>query len=158
MNLGGGAHHAGREFSRGYCLFNDIAPAVDTLRQDGCARTALVVDCDVHQGDGTAHLLRPDPLAFTVSLHGVRNAWEGDRLGTDQVVNEAPRFPRSHHGRPAPPRPPRAGHAQRPRDPRVRHARGRLRPNVADIVDIHAATAAEVVTRTNGRAGSAQVG
>lgn len=73
MNLGGGSHHAGRDFARGYCLFNDIALAVDTLREAGSARTALVVDCDVHQGDGTAHLLGPEPLTFTLSLHGASN-------------------------------------------------------------------------------------
>jgi acetoin utilization deacetylase AcuC-like enzyme len=59
MNLGGGSHHAGRDVARGYCLFNDIAVATDTLREAGFARMALVVDCDVHQGDGTAHLLAP---------------------------------------------------------------------------------------------------
>jgi acetoin utilization deacetylase AcuC-like enzyme len=73
MNLGGGTHHAGRDFARGYCLFNDVALAVDVLRQEGVARRVVIVDCDVHQGDGTAHLLGPDPLAFTLSLHGARN-------------------------------------------------------------------------------------
>jgi acetoin utilization deacetylase AcuC-like enzyme len=73
INLGGGSHHAGRDFARGYCLFNDIALAVHTLRETGAIATALVVDCDVHQGDGTADLLGPDPSAFTLSLHGARN-------------------------------------------------------------------------------------
>ena len=73
MNLGGGTHHAGRDFARGYCLFNDVAVALAELRAAGRARRALVVDCDVHQGDGTAQLLGPDPEAFTVSLHGARN-------------------------------------------------------------------------------------
>ncbi len=73
INLGGGSHHAGRDFARGYCLFNDIALAVDTLREARLITRALVVDCDVHQGDGTAHLLGPDPLSFTVSLHGASN-------------------------------------------------------------------------------------
>ena len=73
LNLGGGTHHAGRAFARGYCLFNDVALAVSELRARGEARRALVVDCDVHQGDGTADLLGPDPDAFTVSLHGARN-------------------------------------------------------------------------------------
>jgi len=73
MNLGGGSHHAGRDFSRGYCLFNDIALALGSLREAHLARRALVVDCDVHQGDGTAQLLGPDPLTFTLSLHGARN-------------------------------------------------------------------------------------
>jgi acetoin utilization deacetylase AcuC-like enzyme len=73
LNLGGGNHHAGHAFARGYCLFNDIALTVSELRLAGLARRALVVDCDVHQGDGTADLLGPDPDAFTLSLHGARN-------------------------------------------------------------------------------------
>jgi acetoin utilization deacetylase AcuC-like enzyme len=56
LNLGGGTHHAGRDFARGYCLFNDVAVALAVLRSDGEAERALVVDCDVHQGDGTAHI------------------------------------------------------------------------------------------------------
>ena len=60
MNLGGGTHHAGRDFARGYCLFNDVAVALRVLRSEGLAERALVVDCDVHQGDGTAHLLAAD--------------------------------------------------------------------------------------------------
>jgi acetoin utilization deacetylase AcuC-like enzyme len=73
MNLGGGTHHAGRDFARGFCLFNDVAVATDVLRRAGRARRVLVVDCDVHQGDGTAQLLTADPEAFTLSLHGARN-------------------------------------------------------------------------------------
>jgi acetoin utilization deacetylase AcuC-like enzyme len=73
MNLGGGTHHAGRAFARGYCLFNDVVAALGELRATGLAERALVIDCDVHQGDGTADLLGPDPHAFTVSLHGARN-------------------------------------------------------------------------------------
>ena len=69
MNLGGGTHHAGRETARGYCLVNDVAVATAVLRPD----RVLVVDCDVHQGDGTAELLGPDPDAFTLSLHCARN-------------------------------------------------------------------------------------
>ena len=73
MNLGGGTHHAGRDFARGYCLFNDVALALDVLRGEAAVLRAVVVDCDVHQGDGTAQLLGPDPDAFTLSLHGARN-------------------------------------------------------------------------------------
>ena len=56
MNLGGGTHHAGRDFARGYCLFNDVAVALAELRREGLVDRAVVVDCDVHQGDGTAHI------------------------------------------------------------------------------------------------------
>jgi len=73
MNLGGGTHHAGRDFARGYCLFNDVAVALQVLRAEGLAERALIVDCDVHQGDGTADLFADDAAAFTLSLHCVRN-------------------------------------------------------------------------------------
>src|SRR3954451_4300736 len=73
MNLGGGTHHAGRAFARGYCLFNDVAVALAALRRDGLADRAVVVDCDVHQGDGTADVFMADERTFTLSLHGARN-------------------------------------------------------------------------------------
>ena len=73
MNLGGGTHHAGRDFARGYCLFNDVAVATRALRAAQVAERVLVVDCDVHQGDGTAQVLGPDDDAFALSLHGARN-------------------------------------------------------------------------------------
>jgi len=88
MNLGGGTHHAGRAFARGYCLFNDVAVALDRLRAEGEAGRALVVDCDVHQGDGTADLLGPDPDCFTLSLHGARN-YPFQRVPSDLDVDLA---------------------------------------------------------------------
>ena len=86
MNLGGGTHHAGHDFARGYCLFNDVAVTVARLRVEGLARRALVVDCDVHQGDGTAQILGPDPEAFTLSLHGARN-YPFERIPSDLDVD-----------------------------------------------------------------------
>jgi acetoin utilization deacetylase AcuC-like enzyme len=86
MNLGGGTHHAGRDFARGYCLFNDVVVTLSRLRAEGLARRALVVDCDVHQGDGTAQLLGPDPDAFTLSLHGARN-YPFERIPSDLDVD-----------------------------------------------------------------------
>src|SRR3954453_13655455 len=86
MNLGGGTHHAGLDFARGYCLFNDVVVALAQLRSEGVARRALVVDCDVHQGDGTAQLLGPDPDAFTLSLHGARN-YPFERIPSDLDVD-----------------------------------------------------------------------
>jgi acetoin utilization deacetylase AcuC-like enzyme len=71
--LGGGTHHAGRASARGYCLFNDLAVVTTELRREGLAQRVLVVDCDVHQGDGTAELLGPDPDAFTLSVQCERN-------------------------------------------------------------------------------------
>jgi acetoin utilization deacetylase AcuC-like enzyme len=84
MHLGGGTHHAGRAFARGYCLFNDVVVA--RLRVG--ARRVLVVDCDVHQGDGTADLLAGDPDAFTLSLHGARN-YPFQRIPSDLDVDLA---------------------------------------------------------------------
>ncbi len=187
MNLGGGSHHAGRAFARGYCLFNDIALAVNTLRAAGSIHRALVVDCDVHQGDGTADLLGPDPLTFTLSLHGARNyparripsdldvdlpratgdgdylaaleralgtalaagpydvafylagadPWKGDRLGTLALSKDGLRRrdvlvldTLGAHGIPV-----------------CVTLAGGYAPDVNDIVDIHAATAAEAAAR-----------
>jgi acetoin utilization deacetylase AcuC-like enzyme len=86
MNLGGGTHHAGRAFARGYCVFNDVAVALERLRVGYGVRRALVVDCDVHQGDGTADLLGPDPDCFTLSLHGARN-YPFQRIPSDLDVD-----------------------------------------------------------------------
>jgi acetoin utilization deacetylase AcuC-like enzyme len=88
MNLGGGTHHAGRDFARGYCLFNDVGVALARLRAEGLARRALVVDCDVHQGDGTAHLFAGDAETFTLSLHGARN-YPFQRIPSDLDVDLA---------------------------------------------------------------------
>jgi len=88
MNLGGGTHHAGHAFARGYCVFNDVAVALSRMRADGRAQRALIVDCDVHQGDGTADLLGPDPDCFTLSLHGARN-YPFQRIPSDLDVDIA---------------------------------------------------------------------
>jgi acetoin utilization deacetylase AcuC-like enzyme len=88
INLGGGTHHAGRTFARGYCVFNDVAVALSRLRADDVLERALVVDCDVHQGDGTADLLGPDPNSFTLSLHGARN-YPFQRIPSDLDVDIA---------------------------------------------------------------------
>jgi acetoin utilization deacetylase AcuC-like enzyme len=88
MNLGGGTHHAGRDFARGFCLFNDVAVALARLRAEGRVRRALVIDCDVHQGDGTADLLADDPDCFTLSLHGARN-YPFRRIASDLDVDLA---------------------------------------------------------------------
>jgi len=88
MNLGGGTHHAGRSFARGYCVFNDVAVALSRLRADGRVKRAVIVDCDVHQGDGTADLLGPDPDTFTLSLHGARN-YPFQRIPSDLDVDIA---------------------------------------------------------------------
>jgi acetoin utilization deacetylase AcuC-like enzyme len=72
-NLAGGTHHAFRGRGEGYCVFNDVAVAAAVLQRDGAIARAAVVDCDVHQGNGTAAIFHADPSVFTFSLHGARN-------------------------------------------------------------------------------------
>ncbi len=73
MNLGGGTHHAFAEVGRGFCVFNDVVTALRALRAERRVGRVLVVDLDVHQGDGTHALLAGDAHAFTLSLNGFRN-------------------------------------------------------------------------------------
>jgi acetoin utilization deacetylase AcuC-like enzyme len=72
-NLAGGTHHAFADHGEGYCVFNDVAVATRVLQRDGFARRVAVVDCDVHQGNGTAAIFRDDDQVFTLSLHGANN-------------------------------------------------------------------------------------
>lgn len=72
-NLAGGTHHAFRDRGEGYCVFNDVAVAAAVLQRDGLITRAAVVDCDVHQGNGTAAIFRGDSSVFTFSLHGAKN-------------------------------------------------------------------------------------
>lgn len=71
INLAGGTHHAMRNAGEGFCVFNDAAVAVLTLRHEGLIRQALIVDCDVHQGNGTAEILGQEPYCFTFSIDPV---------------------------------------------------------------------------------------
>jgi len=72
VNIGGGFHHAFPDHGEGFCLLNDVAVAVRVLRRDGLARRALIVDCDLHQGNGTAYIFRDDADVFTFSIHQER--------------------------------------------------------------------------------------
>jgi acetoin utilization deacetylase AcuC-like enzyme len=72
-NLAGGTHHAFRDRGEGYCVFNDHAVAVRALQEAGLIRRAVIVDLDVHQGNGTAALFEGDDSVFTFSMHGARN-------------------------------------------------------------------------------------
>ena len=72
-NLAGGTHHAFRDRGEGYCVFNDVAVAAAAMLRSGAAARIAVVDCDVHQGDGTASIFRDEPAVFTCSLHGANN-------------------------------------------------------------------------------------
>ena len=69
MNLAGGFHHAFPDWAEGFCYVNDVAIGVRTLQRDGLIRKAMVVDCDLHQGNGTAFVFRDEPDVFTFSIH-----------------------------------------------------------------------------------------
>lgn len=73
MNLAGGTHHAFASHGEGFCVFNDVAVAVRSLRANGLARRAAVVDLDVHQGNGTHAIFAGDDETYTFSMHGRNN-------------------------------------------------------------------------------------
>jgi acetoin utilization deacetylase AcuC-like enzyme len=73
VNLAGGTHHAYRDHGAGFCVFNDAAVAARVIQEEGKAARVLIVDCDVHQGDGTASIFADDPTVFTFSIHGAMN-------------------------------------------------------------------------------------
>lgn len=73
VNLAGGTHHAYPDHGEGFCVFNDAAVAIRVLQQAGEIGRAVVLDCDVHQGNGTAAIFAADPSVFTFSIHGARN-------------------------------------------------------------------------------------
>ena len=72
-NAAGGSHHARREHGAGYCVFNDVAVAICALQAEDPTRRVLVVDCDVHQGDGTATIFAEDRRVVTLSVHAEKN-------------------------------------------------------------------------------------
>ncbi len=73
VNLAGGTHHAFRDHGEGYCVFNDAAIAARVMQDEGRARRVVILDCDVHQGNGTASILAGDRTVFTFSVHGEKN-------------------------------------------------------------------------------------
>jgi len=73
VNLAGGTHHAFADAGEGYCCLNDSAIAARALLAEGRVRRVVVLDGDVHQGNGTAHIFRDDPAVFTFSVHGQKN-------------------------------------------------------------------------------------
>ncbi|MEZ4669327.1 MAG: histone deacetylase [Anaerolineae bacterium] len=72
-NLAGGTHHAFRDHGEGYCVFNDSVIAARAMQAEGRARRVVILDCDVHQGNGTAAILAGDSTIFTFSIHGEKN-------------------------------------------------------------------------------------
>jgi len=73
VNLAGGTHHAFRDHGEGYCVFNDSAIASRAMQTEGRVRRMVILDCDVHQGNGTAAILQGDSTIFTFSIHGEKN-------------------------------------------------------------------------------------
>nr|WP_293175827.1 histone deacetylase [Nannocystis sp.] len=73
VNLAGGTHHAFAGRGEGYCVFNDSAVAARVMQAEGRVRRVVIIDCDVHQGNGTAAILANDPSIFTLSIHGANN-------------------------------------------------------------------------------------
>ncbi len=73
VNLGGGFHHAFPDHGEGFCMIHDVAIAIRRLQADGSVRRVMVVDTDVHQGNGTAAIFADDPEVFTFSIHQENN-------------------------------------------------------------------------------------
>ncbi|UCF41236.1 MAG: histone deacetylase [Gemmatimonadota bacterium] len=78
FHLGGGFHHAFPDHGEGFCLINDVAIAIQALRRDGFIESAVVIDCDVHHGNGTAAIFSGEADVFTFSMHQQHNypAWK----------------------------------------------------------------------------------
>jgi acetoin utilization deacetylase AcuC-like enzyme len=99
VHLGGGLHHAFPDHGEGFCMFNDVAVAIRRLQRDRRIQRAAVVDCDVHQGNGTAFIFAADPSVFTCSIHQQLNypAWKpasdldvglADGTGDDEYLSK----------------------------------------------------------------------
>lgn len=73
VNLAGGTHHAFRDHGGGYCVFNDSAIAALNIIAEGHVKRVVIIDCDVHQGDGTAAILVDNPDIYTFSIHAEKN-------------------------------------------------------------------------------------
>jgi len=93
INLGGGYHHAFADHAEGFCFFNDVAIACLKLLKGKKASRIAIVDCDLHQGNGTAYIFRDEPDVFTFSIHQERNYPIKQRsdldIGLDDGVGDA---------------------------------------------------------------------
>jgi acetoin utilization deacetylase AcuC-like enzyme len=88
-NLAGGTHHAFPDRGAGYCVFNDVAVAARTMQREGLIQTALILDGDVHQGDGTAMIFADDPTVRTFSLHASK-AFPARKMQSDLDIELLP--------------------------------------------------------------------
>ena len=73
VHLGGGFHHAFPDHGEGFCILNDVAVSIKALKEEGSIKKALVIDCDLHQGNGTAAIFAEDADVFTFSIHQENN-------------------------------------------------------------------------------------
>jgi acetoin utilization deacetylase AcuC-like enzyme len=101
VHLGGGFHHAFADKAEGFCYLNDLAVAARAVQAEGLAERVAVVDLDVHQGNGTAHIFADDPTVFTLSVHQEDNypvkersdldisllSWDPSRSGSPMVTD-----------------------------------------------------------------------
>ncbi len=99
VHIGGGFHHAFPDHGEGFCVLNDVAISLEKMKKEGKIRKAMIVDCDLHQGNGTAHIFSKKDYAFTFSIHQMDNypakkpssrvdvgLWSGD--GDEKYVGE----------------------------------------------------------------------
>ncbi len=96
MHIGGGFHHAFADHGEGFCYINDIAVAIRKLQDEGKVERVAVIDCDLHQGNGTARIFQNDPKVFTFSIHQEhlypikeRSSWDiglEDDAGDDEYI------------------------------------------------------------------------
>ncbi|MFQ6040397.1 MAG: histone deacetylase [Candidatus Poribacteria bacterium] len=93
VNIGGGFHHAFPDHAEGFCYTNDIAIAIRRLQHAKAIGKAAVVDCDVHQGNGTAYIFQNDPSVFTFSIHQENNYPVKQKsdldIGLDDYTNDS---------------------------------------------------------------------
>ena len=89
LNVAGGTHHAFRDRGEGFCLLNDMAVAANYLLQQQLAKQILIIDLDVHQGNGTAKIFENDPCVFTFSMHGAHNyPFHKEKSDLDIALND----------------------------------------------------------------------
>lgn len=105
LNLSGGFHHAFRSCAEGFCYVNDLAVAIRMLQNEGAISRAAVIDCDLHQGNGTAHIFRNDESVFTFSIHQ-QNIYPPKRksdldIGLGDLTGDADYLARLHEHVPA---------------------------------------------------------
>lgn len=89
LNAAGGTHHAHADHASGYCLLNDLAVTAKTLLSEQHVRRVLIIDLDVHQGDGTVRLLADEPNAVTLSVHAARNFPTRKAAGDEDIELES---------------------------------------------------------------------